>query len=67
MLGAGLTLAVPVGGGLWLCYICSSRDENKYYFQQNILLDVAHAVLNGKRNRVEPIPGIFLGRKSRFL
>lgn len=38
-------LAVPAGG---LCHSCSHREENNYYSQWNILLDVAHAVLNGK-------------------
>lgn len=52
------------GSPCWgLCCSCSSTQENKYYSQQNILLDVAHA---GKPHWVEDIPGIFLGRKFRF-
>lgn len=37
---------------LWLsllCYSCSPREENKYYSQQNILEEVAHAVLTLQR------------------
>lgn len=61
-MGAGLTPAVPAGPE----YSCSSRGENKYYPQPDILLDAAHAVLNGKANRAEDIPGIFPGGKLRF-
>lgn len=47
---------------LWLGYIYSCREEKKRYSQQNLLLEVALAILNGKPNRLEHIPGIFLGR-----